>query len=76
MAEMKEVLRKEERICRESKRKYEASLTDSEKLHQEYRILEEERDILKLSNMKLSGEKGELENKIAETETQKPTTDQ
>ena len=26
MAEMKEVLRKEERVCRESKRKYEATL--------------------------------------------------
>ena len=32
MAEMKEVLRKEERVGRESKRKYEATLSDYEKL--------------------------------------------
>ena len=32
MAEMKEVLRKEERVCIESKRKYEATLSDYEKI--------------------------------------------
>ena len=32
MAEMKEVLRKEERVGRESKRKYEATLSDYEKI--------------------------------------------
>ena len=32
MAKMKEVLRKEERVCRESKRKYEATLSDYENI--------------------------------------------
>ena len=40
MAEMKEVLRKEERVRRESKRKYEATILDYENIQQEYRILE------------------------------------
>ena len=40
MTKMKEVLRKEERVCKESKRKYEATLSDYEKLQQEYKILE------------------------------------
>ena len=35
MEEMKEVLRKEERVGRESKRKYEATLLDYEKLQQD-----------------------------------------
>ena len=47
MAEMKEVLRKEERVGRESKTKYEATLSDYEKLQQDYQILGEERDNLK-----------------------------
>ena len=76
MVGMKEVFRKEERFCRVSKRKYEDTLSDYEKLQQEYQIVEEERDTLKLSNMNLSKEKGELENKIAEMETQKSTADQ
>ena len=32
MTEMKKVLRRKERVCRESKRKYEATLSDYEKL--------------------------------------------
>ena len=75
MAKMKEVLRKEERVYRELKRKNEATLSDYEKLQQEYQILEEERDTFKLSNMNLSREKGELENKIAEIEAQKSMAD-
>ena len=43
MAEIKEVLRKEERVGRESKIKYDATLSDFEKLQQDYSILEEER---------------------------------
>ena len=46
MVEMKEVMRKEEKVCREAKRKYEATFSDYEKLHQEYQNLEEERDTL------------------------------
>ena len=40
MIEMKEVLRKVERVCRESKRKYEATLSDYENIQQEYQIIE------------------------------------
>ena len=36
MTEMKEVLRKEERVCRESKRKYEATISYYENIQQEY----------------------------------------
>ena len=36
MAEMKETLRKEERVGQESKRKYDATLSDFEKLQQDY----------------------------------------
>ena len=36
MEEMKEALRKEERVGRKSKRKYDATLSDFEKLHQDY----------------------------------------
>ena len=36
MTEMKVVLKKEERLCRESKRKYEDTLLDYEKLQQDY----------------------------------------
>ena len=41
MSEMKEVLRKEEKVGRESKRKYEAILLDFERLQQGHQILEE-----------------------------------
>ena len=44
MAKMKEVLRKEEKVGQESKRKYEATLSDFERLQQGHQILEEERD--------------------------------
>ena len=40
MAEMKEILRKEERVGREYKRKYEYTLSDYEKIQQGYQILE------------------------------------
>ena len=76
MVEMKEVLRKEERVGRESKRKYEATLLDYEKLQQDYQILGEERDHLKQSNMILDREKRNLESKMAEMEVQKSTADQ
>ena len=56
MEEMKEVLRKEERVGRESKRKYEATLSYCERLQQENQMLGEERDTLKLSNMTLDKE--------------------
>ena len=39
MAEMNEVLRKEEKVGRESKRKYEATLSDFERLQQRHQIL-------------------------------------
>ena len=55
MAQMKETLRKEERVSQEAKRKYDATLSDLEKLQQDYQILEEERDDLKLSNIVLDG---------------------
>ena len=42
MAKMKVVLKKEEIVCRESKRKYEDTLSDYEKLEQYYQILGEE----------------------------------
>ena len=64
MEEMKEVLRKEERVGRESKRKYEATLSDYEKLQQDYQILGEERDNLKQSNMTLDMEKQKLERRV------------
>ena len=57
MAEMKKVLRKEGRVDRESKRKYEATLSDYEKLQQDHRSIREERDELKLSNMAIEKEK-------------------
>ena len=60
MEEIKEVLRKEERVGQESKRKYDATLLDFEKLQEDYQILEEERDDLKLSNMTLDGQKKNL----------------
>ena len=47
MAKMKEIMRKEEKVGQESKRKYEATLSYYEKLQQDYQILGEERDNLK-----------------------------
>ena len=76
MAEMKEVLRKEENVGRESKRKYEATLSYFERLQQGHQILEEERDSLKSSTGDLSKDKGNLENKVAELELQKTTAEQ
>ena len=73
---MKEVLRKEERVGRDSKVKYEATLSNYEKLQRDYEILGEERDNLKQSNMTLDREKKKLERKIAETEVQKSGVDQ
>ena len=68
MAEMKEVLRKEEKVGRESKRKYEAPLSEFEIFQQRHQILEAEQDNLKLSIEELSKEKASLENKVAELE--------
>ena len=68
MAEMKEVVRKEEKVGRKSKRKYEATLSELEIFQQRHKILEAERDNLKLSIEELSKEKGSLENKVAELE--------
>ena len=76
MAEMKEVLRKEEKVGRESKRKYEATVSKFERIRQGHQILEEERDSLKSSNEELSKEKGNLENKAVELELQKTTAEQ
>ena len=76
MAKMKEVLRKEEKVRRDSKRKYEATLSDCERLQQGHQILEEERDSLKSSNEDSSKEKGNLENKAVELELQKTTAEQ
>ena len=76
MAEMKEFLSKEEEIGRESKRKYEATLSYFERLQHGHQILEEERDRLKLSNEDLSKEKVDLENKVAELELQKVVAEQ
>ena len=39
MAKMKEVLRKEEKVGRESKKKYEATLSDFERLQQGHQVL-------------------------------------
>ena len=75
MAEMKEVLRKEENVGRESKIKYEATLSDFERLRHRHQILEVERDSLKSSNEELIKEKGSLENKVADLELQKTTTE-
>ena len=66
-------MRKEEKVGRECIRKYEASLSDCERLQQGHHILEEEWDNLKSSNEELSKEKGNLENKVAELELQKTT---
>ena len=76
MAEMKEVFRKEEKVGRESKRKYETTLSYFERIQHGHQTLEEERDSLKLSNEDLSKEKGDLENKVAELELQKATAEQ
>ena len=72
---MKEVLRREGKVGRESKRKYEATLSYFERLQQRHQILEVERDSLKSSNEALSKEKGSLENKVAELELQKTTAE-
>ena len=76
MVEKKEFFRKEERVGRESKRKYEATLSDFERLQLGHQILEEERDSLKLSKEDLNKEKGSLENKVAKLELQKATAKQ
>ena len=72
---MKETLRKEERVGREAKRKYDATLFDLENLQQDYQILEEERDALKLSNTTLDGENKDLESKMENMGIQKSTVD-
>ena len=68
MAKMKEVLRKEEKVGRESKIKYEATLSDFERIQKGQQILEEEWDNMESSNEELSKEKGNLKNKVAKLE--------
>ena len=63
MVEMKEVLRKEERVGKESKRKYEATLSNYEKIQKDHQSLREERDELKLSNMAFEKEKQKLKSR-------------
>ena len=46
MAQTKETLRKEERVGRETKRKYDATLSDLDRLQKAYQIQEVERDYL------------------------------
>ena len=75
MAQMKETLRKEERVGREAKRKYDSTLSDLEKLQQDYQILEAEKDALELSKTILGGEKKDLERKMAKMEVQRFATD-
>ena len=75
MEDMKEVLGKEERVGRESKRKYEATLSDYEKLQQDHQILREERDESKMSNMAFEKEKHKMESKITEVEGHKFAVD-
>ena len=55
------------------KEKYDATLSDFEKLQQDYQIVEEERDALKLSNTTLDGENKNLERNMEEMEVQKST---
>ena len=76
MVEMKEVLRKEETVGRESKRKYKATLSEFEIFQQRHQILEAEQDNLKLSIEELSKDKGSMENKVAELELQKSTAEE
>ena len=75
MAQMKETLRKEEKVGQEGKRKYDATLLDLEKLQQDYQILKEEKDDLKLSNTILDGENKDLESKMAEMEMPRSAAD-
>ena len=75
MAKIKESLRKEERVGRETKRKYDATLSDLERLQESYQILEAKRDSLLLSNTIISGEKNNLEGRILGLETQRATVD-
>ena len=75
MEQMKETLRKEERVGRETKRKYDSTLSDLENLQQDYQILEVEKDALKLSHTILDGEKKDLESKMAEMGIQRSATD-
>ena len=75
MAQMKETLRKEERVGQETKRNYVATHLDLEKILMDYQVLEAEKDSLELSNTILDGEKKELERKVAEMEIQRSTTD-
>ena len=72
---MKETLRKEQGVHRETKMKYHATLLDLERLQEAYQILEAERDALVFSNTIISGEKKYSEHKISGLETQRATVD-
>ena len=75
MAQIKETLRKEQGEGQEEKRKYDATLSDLERLKEAYHILEAEIDSLVLSNTIINGEKKDLEGKISGLETRRATTD-
>ena len=75
MAQMKEALRKEQGEGREEKRKYDATLSDLERLQEVYQVLEAERDPLVLPNNIISWEKKYLQGKIAGPETQRASAD-
>ena len=64
MEQMKETLRKEQGEGRETKRKYDVTLSNLERLKEAYKILEAERDALVLSNTIISGENKDLEGKF------------
>ena len=66
MEQMKETLRKEERVGQETKRKYDSTLSNLEKLQQDYQILEAEKDALEFSNTILCGEKKDIERNMEE----------
>ena len=75
MAQMKDTLRKEQGEGREAKRKYDATLSDLERLQEAYQVLEVERDPLVLPNNIISWEKKYLQGNIAGPETQRASAD-
>ena len=60
MAQMKETLKKEKGVGRDTKRKYDATLSNLKRLQEAYQSLEVERESLVLSNTIISGEKKHL----------------
>ena len=68
VAQMKETLRNEEEEGRETKRKYDVTLSNLEGLQEAYQILDVERDALLLSNTIFGGENTYLESMISRME--------